>query len=143
MLCVKHKVIQLKNKIYWSYIQTWAFDLEPRKSIVRSDQTSFRIIVHRNLKEISCRMRLKGLIEGAVDHQGGGVAAIGGAGETHFEVRKRILNTREMKLKRMLEKLRNQRILLRNKRQKLEYPVIAVVGYTNAGKDLIHYILYS
>jgi GTP-binding protein HflX len=83
-------------------------------------------------------MRLKGIVEGAVDHHGGGMAAIGGAGETHFEVRKRILNTREMKLKHMLEKLRNQRTLLRNKRQKLEYPVIAVVGYTNSGKDLIH-----
>jgi GTP-binding protein HflX len=89
-------------------------------------------------------MRLKGLTEGAVDHQGGGVAAIGGAGETHIEVRRRILNTREMKLKHILEKLRNQRMLLRNKRQKLEYPVIAVVGYTNAGKDLIHFnIFYS
>jgi 50S ribosomal subunit-associated GTPase HflX len=83
-------------------------------------------------------MRIKGLIEGAVDHQGGGAAAIGGVGETHIEVRRRILNTREMKLKRMLEKLRNQRILLRNKRQKLEYPVIAVVGYTNSGKALIN-----
>lgn len=98
--------------------------------------------MHRNLKEISYRMRLKGLIEGAVDHQGAGMAAIGGAGETLFEVRKRILNTREIKLKRMLEKLRNQRTLLRKKRHKLEYPVIAVVGYTNSGEKL-HYILYS
>jgi GTP-binding protein HflX len=83
-------------------------------------------------------MRIKGLVEGAADHHGGGVSSIGGAGETHIEIRKRILNTREMKLKQMLEKVRNQRTLLRNRRQRLEYPVIAVVGYTNAGNDLIH-----
>lgn len=80
------------------------------------------------------RMRIKGLVEGAVDHHGGATASIGGAGETHIEIRKRILNNREMKLKRMLDKVRAQRTLLRNKRQRLEYPVIAVVGYTNAGK---------
>ncbi|XP_023707489.1 putative GTP-binding protein 6 isoform X2 [Cryptotermes secundus] len=80
------------------------------------------------------RMRIKGLVEGAADHHGGGVSSIGGAGETHIEIRRRLLNTREMKLKRMLEKVRNQRTLLRNRRQRLEYPVIAVVGYTNAGK---------
>lgn len=82
-------------------------------------------------------MRIKGLVEGAADHHGGGVSSIGGAGETHIEIRRRLLNTREMKLKRMLEKVRNQRTLLRNRRQRLEYPVIAVVGYTNAGNDLI------
>jgi GTP-binding protein HflX len=82
-------------------------------------------------------MRIKGLVEGTADHHGSGVSSIGGAGETHIEIRKRILNTQEMKLKRMLEKVRNQRTLLRNRRQKLEYPVIAVVGYTNAGNDLI------
>ncbi|XP_069693094.1 putative GTP-binding protein 6 isoform X2 [Periplaneta americana] len=80
------------------------------------------------------RMRIKGMHEGAPDHSGSNVAAIGGPGETYIEVRKRILNTREMKLKGLLEKVRNQRALLRNKRQKLECPVVAVVGYTNAGK---------
>jgi GTP-binding protein HflX len=82
-------------------------------------------------------MRIKRLVEGTADHHGGGVQSVGGAGETHIEIRNRILNTREMKLKQMLEKVRNQRTLLRNRRQKLEYPVIAVVGYTNAGNDLI------
>jgi len=83
-------------------------------------------------------MRIKGLVEGAVDHHGGAAASIGGAGETHIEIRRRILNNREMKLKRVLDKVRAQRTLLRNKRQSLEYPVIAVVGYTNAGIDLLN-----
>ena len=84
-------------------------------------------------------MKIKGLSE-SVDHQGAGVAAIGGAGETYVEVRRRIVATREIKLKKMLEKLRNQRTLLRTKRKKLEYPVVAVVGYTNAG-TYISYIM--
>jgi GTP-binding protein HflX len=83
-------------------------------------------------------MRIKGLVEGALDHHEGAAASIGGAGETHIEIRKRILNNREMKLKHMLNKVRAQRTLLRNKRQRLEYPVIAVVGYTNAGIDFIN-----
>lgn len=41
---------------------------------------------------------------------------------------------REQKLKRQINTLRAQRSLLRSKRQKLDYPVVAVVGYTNAGK---------
>jgi GTP-binding protein HflX len=89
-------------------------------------------------------MRIKGLVEGAVDHHGGGVSSIGGAGETYIEIRKRLLNTREMKLKQMLKKVRNQRTLLRHRRQRLEYPVIAVVGYTNAGNDLLNlYNVYN
>lgn len=80
------------------------------------------------------RMRIKGICEGGEDHHGAGIAAIGGAGETHSEIRKRILFTREMKLKKMLQKVRNQRLLLRNQRKKLEFPVVAVIGYTNAGK---------
>ncbi|PSN40424.1 hypothetical protein C0J52_09261 [Blattella germanica] len=80
------------------------------------------------------RKRIRALSEGKSEHQGAGLAAVGGAGETSLEMRKRILNDRESKIKNKIDKLRNHRILLRNRRKKLEYPVVAVVGYTNAGK---------
>nr|XP_023025693.1 putative GTP-binding protein 6 [Leptinotarsa decemlineata] len=53
------------------------------------------------------------------------------------EVLKLMFQEREQKLKRAIHQLRSQRSLLRNKRRKLDYPVIAVVGYTNAGKTCL------
>ncbi|XP_018803712.1 PREDICTED: putative GTP-binding protein 6 [Bactrocera latifrons] len=50
------------------------------------------------------------------------------------DTQKHILKTRERKLKQELERIRDHRKLLRNKRKQKNYPVIAVVGYTNAGK---------
>lgn len=44
---------------------------------------------------------------------------------------------REQKIKGQIKELREQRQLLRQKRQKLDYPVVAVVGYTNSGKTSI------
>lgn len=78
--------------------------------------------------------RLRGVHEGATDRLGGGTSAIGGQGETFIEVQRRLLTTREHKLKEALNKLRTHRELLRKKRSKLELPVVAIVGYTNAGK---------
>lgn len=77
---------------------------------------------------------LKGDHEGATDRLGGGTASIGGAGETFIEVRKRVLTLHEKKMKNALTKIRNHRELLRAKRIKQEIPIVAVVGYTNAGK---------
>ncbi|XP_055377414.1 putative GTP-binding protein 6 [Condylostylus longicornis] len=50
------------------------------------------------------------------------------------DFQKEILRKRQQKLKLELEKIRSHRKLLRNKRQQKEFPIIAVVGYTNAGK---------
>ncbi|GLH11656.1 Putative GTP-binding protein 6 [Gryllus bimaculatus] len=74
--------------------------------------------------------------EGTIDKRGGtgGVQGVGGGGETVVEIQKQSLALRETKIKQALEKLRKHRTLLRAKRQKMEYPVVAVVGYTNAGK---------
>lgn len=55
-------------------------------------------------------------------------------GQTPYEIRKEVLENRERKLKLAITKLRNHRQLLRVKRNKMEYPIVAVVGYTNAGK---------
>ncbi|CAH1103579.1 unnamed protein product [Psylliodes chrysocephalus] len=53
------------------------------------------------------------------------------------EALKLVFQNREQKIKKAILDLRNERMLLRNKRRKLEYPVIAVVGYTNAGKTCL------
>ncbi|XP_056646817.1 putative GTP-binding protein 6 [Diorhabda sublineata] len=53
------------------------------------------------------------------------------------EVLKLMFQNREQKIKKALQELRNQRMLLRSNRRKLDYPVIAVVGYTNAGKTCL------
>lgn len=78
--------------------------------------------------------RLRGIHETAASRPQGASASVGGAGETYLELRRRILSERERKLLRSLENLRSKRQLLRNNRQKHEIPVVAVVGYTNAGK---------
>lgn len=52
----------------------------------------------------------------------------------HYELQKQMLRNREQALKRQLDEIKAHRQLLRQKRTKLEFPVVAVVGYTNAGK---------
>ncbi|CAH0562711.1 unnamed protein product [Brassicogethes aeneus] len=47
---------------------------------------------------------------------------------------KLMFQSREQKLKSAINDLRSQRALLRNKRRKMDYPIVAVVGYTNSGK---------
>lgn len=50
------------------------------------------------------------------------------------KIRDKMLQEREYKLKTALKKLRSHRELLRNKRRTLDFPVVAMVGYTNVGK---------
>lgn len=55
-------------------------------------------------------------------------------GKVEREKLKMMFQNREQKLKNAIKDLRAERALLRSKRQKIEYPIVAVVGYTNAGK---------
>lgn len=80
------------------------------------------------------RSRLHGMHSGTLDRQKGGMKFVGGSGETFLEIRHRLLQEREQKLRKELAKLRSQRDLLRANRKRNEFPVVAVVGYTNAGK---------
>lgn len=80
------------------------------------------------------RSRLRGMHDHSLDKQGGGLATLGGAGQTFFEQRQRLLQEKELKIRKALAEIKSQRELLRKGRRKLEFPVIAVVGYTNAGK---------
>ncbi|XP_065165871.1 putative GTP-binding protein 6 [Atheta coriaria] len=56
---------------------------------------------------------------------------------SNFDTRRQMLQNRENKIKGEIKKLRGQRELLRKRRRDIDYPVIAVVGYTNAGKTSI------
>ena len=60
------------------------------------------------------------------------MSLMGGAGETAFEIRRRLLDDRQKKLKTMLESVVKHRASSRKNRSGM--PVVAVVGYTNCGK---------
>ncbi|KAJ8950376.1 hypothetical protein NQ314_007915, partial [Rhamnusium bicolor] len=53
------------------------------------------------------------------------------------EALKLMFDSREKKLKNAIQDLRNQRMMLRNRRKQMDFPIIAVVGYTNAGKTCL------
>ena len=72
-----------------------------------------------------------------LERQRGGAGFLGGPGETQIEADRRILQDKITKLKRELERVRRTRDLHRAKRKKVPYPVVAIVGYTNAGKSTL------
>lgn len=76
-----------------------------------------------------------------LERQRGGGGFLGGPGETQIELDRRHLDTRILKIKKELEKVRQTRTIQRSSRVKVPYPVAALVGYTNAGKStLFNYI---
>lgn len=76
-----------------------------------------------------------------LERQRGGGGFLGGPGETQIELDRRHLDTRILKIKKELEKVRQTRSIQRSARVKVPYPVAALVGYTNAGKSsLFNYI---
>jgi len=70
-----------------------------------------------------------------LERQRGGTGFLGGPGETQIEADRRILQSKINKLNHEIEKVVKTRKLHRAKRQKIPYPVVALVGYTNAGKS--------
>eukprot|EP00741_Cyanophora_paradoxa_P019621 tig00021135_g18940.t1 len=70
---------------------------------------------------------------------GAGGAGIGirGAGETQLEVDRRLIDQRIQQLKRDIEEVRRHRQLYRERREQLPAPLVAIVGYTNAGKSTL------
>ncbi|WP_376797222.1 GTPase HflX [Thermogemmatispora sp.] len=67
----------------------------------------------------------------------GGAIGVRGPGETRLEIDRRRIRTRLAELRRELEEVREQRTLHRRQREALTMPVVAVVGYTNAGKSTL------
>lgn len=72
-----------------------------------------------------------------LERQRGGAGFLGGPGETQIEADRRVLQDKIVKLKRELEAVRRTRDLHRAKRKKVPFSVVAIVGYTNAGKSTL------
>lgn len=72
-----------------------------------------------------------------LERQRGGAGFLGGPGETQIETDRRLLQEKIDKLRKELEKVRRTRALHRAKRKKVPFPVVALVGYTNAGKSTL------
>jgi GTP-binding protein HflX len=72
-----------------------------------------------------------------LERQRGGVGFMGGPGETQIEADRRMISKRITRLKKELVQVHRTRALHRQARQKVPYPVIALVGYTNAGKSTL------
>jgi len=72
-----------------------------------------------------------------LERQRGGFGFLGGPGETQIEADRRLIRDRMAKLKRELDQVARTRSLHRARRQRAPWPVIALVGYTNAGKSTL------
>ena len=72
-----------------------------------------------------------------LERQRGGLGFVGGPGETQIEADRRAIDAQMVRLKRQLEKVVKTRSLHRAARAKVPYPVVALVGYTNAGKSTL------
>jgi GTP-binding protein HflX len=72
-----------------------------------------------------------------LERQRGGLGNIGGPGETQIEADRRMIGNDIIKIKRELEEVRRTRQLHRASRKKVPYPIVALVGYTNAGKSTL------
>ncbi len=72
-----------------------------------------------------------------LERQRGGFGFLGGPGETQIEADRRLIRDRMARLKRELDSVSRTRGLHRERRQRAPWPVIALVGYTNAGKSTL------
>jgi len=72
-----------------------------------------------------------------LERQRGGFGFLGGPGESQLEIDRRLIGERIARLKRELDGVRRTRALHREARRRVPYPVVALVGYTNAGKSTL------
>ena len=72
-----------------------------------------------------------------LERQRGGFGFLGGPGETQIEADRRMIGDRIVRLKKDLEQVRRTRGLHRQARKRVPFPVVALVGYTNAGKSTL------
>jgi GTPase len=72
-----------------------------------------------------------------LERQRGGFGFLGGPGETQIEADRRLIRDRMAKLRRELEQVSRTRGLHRDRRRRAPWPVVALVGYTNAGKSTL------
>lgn len=72
-----------------------------------------------------------------LERQRGGFGFVGGPGETQIESDRRAIDDQVVKLKRQLDRVVRTRELHRAARRKVPFPIVALVGYTNAGKSTL------
>ncbi|MCA1648656.1 MAG: GTPase HflX [Chloroflexi bacterium] len=72
-----------------------------------------------------------------LERQVGGIGVRGGPGETQIEIDRRLIRTRIAALKREIEGIRGHRAGQRSARERAGLPVVAIIGYTNAGKSTL------
>ena len=72
-----------------------------------------------------------------LERQRGGAGTVGGPGETQIESDRRQIDQKIKKIEKAIEKVKKTRSLQRQSRQKIPYPVVALVGYTNGGKSTL------
>ncbi|MGV8995962.1 MAG: GTPase HflX [Parvibaculaceae bacterium] len=70
-----------------------------------------------------------------LERQRGGFGFLGGPGETQIEADRRVIQERIAKIEKQLESVKRTRELHRKTRREVPYPIVALVGYTNAGKS--------
>ncbi len=78
-----------------------------------------------------------------LERQRGGFGFLGGPGETQIEADRRMIQERIMRIERELEQVTRTRRLHRESRKRVPYPIVALVGYTNAGKSTLFNALTS
>ena len=76
-----------------------------------------------------------------LERQRGGFGFLGGPGETQIEADRRLIRDRMAKIRRELDQVKRTRALHRDRRQRAPWPVVALVGYTNAGKSTLFNVL--
>jgi len=72
-----------------------------------------------------------------LERQRGGFGFLGGPGETQIEADRRLIRERMRRIRKELDRVKRTRSLHRGRRQRAPWPVIALVGYTNAGKSTL------
>ena len=72
-----------------------------------------------------------------LERQRGGFGFLGGPGETQLEADRRLIDERLAKIEGELDKVKRTRALHRESRRRVPYPIVALVGYTNAGKSTL------
>jgi GTP-binding protein HflX len=72
-----------------------------------------------------------------LERQRGGFGFLGGPGESQLEIDRRLIGQRIARLRRDLDEVKRTRALHRDARRRVPYPVVALVGYTNAGKSTL------
>ncbi len=72
-----------------------------------------------------------------LERQRGGFGFLGGPGESQLEIDRRLIGQRIARLRRDLDEVKRTRALHRESRRRVPYPVVALVGYTNAGKSTL------